>query len=186
MKCSLFHYSSTRKSHYSVSQNYIIPLFQGNVIDGYYSKGNVVIPLFPKNQGHYSTAKISIILIPLFLFSPRVYSYSLAHNFLKSPVYQKTFIESLSLFILGTGPSPTLLKSHLPPVVPHFTGRDKECADIIDHLTVRDTKFVNAWGSPGFGKTSVATAVGHELDLEGLPVLLLSLRGVKTVREMAK
>ena len=52
-------------------QNYIIPLFQGNVIVDDYSKGNVVIPLFPKNQGHYSTAKISVILIPLFLFSPR-------------------------------------------------------------------------------------------------------------------
>ena len=79
-----------------------------------------------------------------------------------------------------------MLKSHLPPVVPHFTGRDKECADIFDHLTVRDTKFVNAWGSPGFGKTSVATAVGHQLNSQGLPVLLLSLRGVKTVNEMAR
>ena len=71
-------------------------------------------------------------------------------------------------------------------MVPHFTGRDKECADIIDHLTARDTKFVNAWGSPGFGKTSVATAVGHQLDSQGLPVLLLPLRGVKTVNEMAR
>ena len=71
-------------------------------------------------------------------------------------------------------------------MVPYFTGRDKECADIIDHLTARDTKFVNAWGSPGFGKTSVATAVGHQLDSKGLPVLLLSLRGVKTVNEMAR
>ena len=71
-------------------------------------------------------------------------------------------------------------------MVPHFTGRDKECADIIDHLTTRDTKFVNAWGSPGFGKTSVATAVGHQLDSKGLPVLFLSLRGVKTVNEMAR
>ena len=93
----------------------------------------------------------------------------------------------LNLFLsFGTGPSPSILKSHLPPVVPHFTGRDKECADIIDHLKTRDTKFVNAWGSPGFGKTSVATAVGHQLDLQGLPVLLLSLRGVKTVNEMAR
>ena len=79
-----------------------------------------------------------------------------------------------------------LLESHLPPEVPHFTGRDKECAEIIDHLTAPDTKFLNVWGSPGFGKTSVATAVGHQLNSQGLPVLLLSLRGVKTVNEMAR
>ena len=42
-----------------------IPLFH------YSSPQNVIIPLFPKNQGHYSTAKISVILIPLFLFSTR-------------------------------------------------------------------------------------------------------------------
>ena len=79
-----------------------------------------------------------------------------------------------------------LLESHLPPEVPHFTGRDKECAEIIDHLTAPDTKFLNVWGSPGFGKTSVATAVGHQLDSQGIPVLLLPLRGVKTVNEMAR
>ena len=45
---------------------------------------------------------------------------------------------------------------------------------------------MNAWGSPGFGKTSVATAVGHQLDSQGFPVLLLSLRGVKTLKEMAR
>ena len=47
-------------------QNYIIPLFQGNVIVDDYSKGNVVIPLFPKNQGHYSI--IPLHKFPLFLF----------------------------------------------------------------------------------------------------------------------
>ena len=52
-------------------QNYIIPLFQGNVIVDDYSKGNVVIPEKPRPLFHYSTAKISVILIPLFLFSPR-------------------------------------------------------------------------------------------------------------------
>ena len=46
-------------------QNYIIPLFQGNVIVDDYSKGNVVIPLFPKNQGHYSI--IPLQKFPLFL-----------------------------------------------------------------------------------------------------------------------
>ena len=77
----LFHYScskisiiplfQSRKSHYSVSQNLIInsiiPLFQGNVIVDDYSKGNVVIPLFPKNQGHYSI--IPLQKFPLFHYS---------------------------------------------------------------------------------------------------------------------
>ena len=68
----LLHYSlKLPLFHYSVSQNLIIPfhkitLFQGNVIVDDYSKGNVVIPLFPKNQGHYSI--IPLHKFPLFLF----------------------------------------------------------------------------------------------------------------------
>ena len=46
-------------------QNYIIPLFQGNVIVDDYSKGNVVIPLFPKNQGHCKNFRYSYSIIPL-------------------------------------------------------------------------------------------------------------------------
>ena len=71
-------------------------------------------------------------------------------------------------------------------MVPHFIGRDKECANIIDHLSQATTQFVNVWGSPGFGKTSVATAVGHKLDSQGLTVQFSSLRGVERVDEMAR
>ena len=41
------------------------------------------------------------------------------------------------------------------------------------------------WGSPGFGKTSVANAVGHELYSQGLPVCWLTLRGLKSKADLA-
>ena len=37
---------------------------------------------------------------------------------------------------------------------------------------------MSIWGSPGFGKTSVATEVGHQLQTEGLPVYFFSMRGL--------
>ena len=37
---------------------------------------------------------------------------------------------------------------------------------------------MSIWGSPGFGKTSVAIAVGHSLQSRGFPVYLISLRGL--------
>ena len=36
---------------------------------------------------------------------------------------------------------------------------------------------MSIWGSPGFGKTSVATEVGHQLQTGGLPVYFFSMRG---------
>ena len=65
-------------------------------------------------------------------------------------------------------------------MVPHFTGRQRECDEITGHLTSESTRIVSIWGSPGFGKTSVATAVGHHLHSQGLPVYFLSLRGVQS------
>ena len=37
---------------------------------------------------------------------------------------------------------------------------------------------MSIWGSPGFGKTSVATEVGHQLQSGGLPVYFFSMRGL--------
>ena len=37
---------------------------------------------------------------------------------------------------------------------------------------------MSIWGSPGFGKTSVATEVGHQLQTGGLPVYFFSMRGL--------
>ena len=62
-------------------------------------------------------------------------------------------------------------------MVPNFTGRQRECQEIVGHVTSESTRIVSVWGSPGFGKTSVAIKVGHDLKDEGLPVYFLSLRG---------
>ena len=43
---------------------------------------------------------------------------------------------------------------------------------------------MSIWGSPGFGKTSVAIAVGHHLDLQKLPVYFLSLRGLEAKADL--
>ena len=77
-------------------------------------------------------------------------------------------------------------KSHIFPEVPHFIGRDRECNEIIDQLNNGSTRLVSVWGSPGFGKTSVATAVGHKLDSPGQTVLFTSLRQVSTANGMAQ
>ena len=65
-------------------------------------------------------------------------------------------------------------------MVPHFTGREEECNDVIAHVTNEATRLVSIWGSPGFGKTSTAIAIGHRLQAqEGLPVYFISLRGLR-------
>ena len=74
---------------------------------------------------------------------------------------------------------PTLPKSNLPSMVPHFTGREEECNDVIAHVTNEATRLVSIWGSPGFGKTSTAIAIGHRLQAQGLPVYFISLRGLR-------
>ena len=69
-------------------------------------------------------------------------------------------------------------------MVPNFTGRQSECHEIASHLTSESIRLVSIWGSPGFGKTSVATAVGHYLLSEGLPVCWLSLRELKSKADL--
>lgn len=43
---------------------------------------------------------------------------------------------------------------------------------------------MSIWGSPGFGKTSVAIAIGHEIQSRGLPVFWLSLRGLRSKADL--
>ena len=71
-------------------------------------------------------------------------------------------------------------------MVPHFTGRKRECGEITGHVTSGSTRIVSIWGSPGFGKTSVAVAVGHHLDSQGLRIYFLSLRGLQSKADLAK
>ena len=69
-------------------------------------------------------------------------------------------------------------------MVPNFTGRQSECEEITGHVTSESTRLVSIWGSPGFGKTSVAIAVGHYLQSQGLPVCWVSLRGQKSKADL--
>ena len=75
---------------------------------------------------------------------------------------------------------PSLSTTSVPSKVPNFMGRQGECDEIIGHASSESTQLVSIWGSPGFGKTSVAIAVGHVLQSEGLPVCWVSLRGLKS------
>ena len=77
----------------------------------------------------------------------------------------------------------SLPRSCLPPIAPHFTGRQKMCDEITGYLTSESTQIVSIWGSPGFGKTSVAVAVGHHLQTKGFLVYYLSLRGLHSKSE---
>ena len=79
----------------------------------------------------------------------------------------------------------SLLGAPLPSVVPNFTGRQGECEEIIRHVSSESTRLVSMWGSPGFGKTSVAIAVAHALQSQGLPVYWVSLRGVVFKADLA-
>ena len=70
-------------------------------------------------------------------------------------------------------------------MAPDFTGRQKEVEEITGHVTSGSTRIVSIWGSPGFGKTSVAIAVGHRLHTQGFPVYYLSLRGLQSKSDLA-
>ncbi|XP_068752708.1 uncharacterized protein [Montipora capricornis] len=79
---------------------------------------------------------------------------------------------------------PTVPRSCLPSMVPNFTGRKSECQEIVDIVSSDHTRIVTIWGSPGFGKTSVGIAVGHQLQSQGFPVYFLSLRGLQTKADL--
>ena len=69
--------------------------------------------------------------------------------------------------------------------MPHFTGRQSECEEVVHYMTSQSTRLVTISGPPGFGKTSVAIAVAHRLKNQGLPVYFFSLRNVKTTNGLA-
>ena len=89
-----------------------------------------------------------------------------------------------STIIAVTGVRPSLSLPSLPAMVPNFTGRQSECQEITGHVTSESTRLVSIWGSPGFGKTSVAIAVGHDLQSKGMPVCWLSLRELKSKTDL--
>ena len=69
-------------------------------------------------------------------------------------------------------------------MVPHFTGRQKECEEITARVTSGIAPIVSIWGPPGFGKTSVAIAVGNRLESQKFPVGFLSLRGLQSIADV--
>ena len=76
-------------------------------------------------------------------------------------------------------------ESCVPNEIPHFYGRQKECEAILDHLTgSENTRLVDIWGSPGFGKTSVAINIAHRLLKNRIPVYFVSLRGMRGKDEL--
>jgi len=89
------------------------------------------------------------------------------------------------LFCVSKGSRRSLQNSCLPPEVPHFIGRERECQEIAGHVASGSTRIVTIWGSPGFGKTSVAIAVGRHLYSQGLSVYYLSLRGLQSIADLA-
>ena len=89
------------------------------------------------------------------------------------------------LFCVLKDTKPSLPKLWLDPMVPDFTGRQREVEEITGHVTSGSTRIVSIWGSPGFGKTSVAIAVGNHLHSRGLPVHYLSLRGLQSKADLA-
>ena len=52
-------------------------------------------------------------------------------------------------------------------------------------MSSESIQLVSIWGTPGFGKTSVAIAVGHALQSQGKPVYWVSLRGVRSKADLA-
>ena len=65
----------------------------------------------------------------------------------------------------------------LPDYVPHFLGRDKEVKDLVRLLDPENTdvRTVSIVGPPGFGKSSLAIHVGHEMVDRGVVVNYVNL-----------
>ena len=54
----------------------------------------------------------------------------------------------------------------------------------MSHVTSESIRMVSIWGSPGFGKTSVAIAMGHDLQSQGLSVCWITLRGLQSKADL--
>ena len=70
-----------------------------------------------------------------------------------------------------------LYSPSLPDYVSHFSGREKEINDIIHWLDPHNTdvRVVSIVGPPGFGKSSLAIQVGHEMIDQGVVVNYVNL-----------
>ena len=62
----------------------------------------------------------------------------------------------------------------------NFTGRNREIKEVISQLTSQSTRIVSLHGPPGFGKSKVTIAVGHDLSSKGKAVYRVELDEVYT------
>ena len=63
-------------------------------------------------------------------------------------------------------------------------GREDDIEEISNSITDESTRFVNIWGSPGFGKTSIAVETARHLSNLGYPVYFFKLQGISTVEKL--
>ncbi|CAB4010424.1 Nephrocystin-3 [Paramuricea clavata] len=77
----------------------------------------------------------------------------------------------------------TIPDSCVPPLIPDFVGRNEECEAVGKSMMSQSTRLFSIWGSPGFGKTSMAIATGNQLKNQGESVYYFSFRGVSTMKE---
>ncbi|XP_028397162.1 uncharacterized protein LOC114520982 [Dendronephthya gigantea] len=85
----------------------------------------------------------------------------------------------------------TELQSHLKSCIPDkpqiFIGRDAEVKQIISSLVENDCGIVSIVGGPGFGKSTIAYEVSHQLsNKHGIVVIFTCLSHASTVSEVRK
>ena len=73
--------------------------------------------------------------------------------------------------------------SCVPKLISDFVGRSEECEAVVASLMSQSTRMFSIWGSPGFGKTLTAIAIGNQLKHQGENVYYFSFRGVSTMKE---
>ena len=93
-------------------------------------------------------------------------------------------INIVSVFSLAVT-SPTPPDSCVPQLPSDFVGRSKECEAVISSMMSQSTRLFSIWGSPEFGKTSTAIAIGNRLRHQGEYIYYFSFRGVSTMKEFA-
>ena len=76
-------------------------------------------------------------------------------------------------------------KPHIPSAVPMFTGREIEIEEISNLITDDLIRVINIWGSPGFGKTSIAIQEAHHLWSLGYSVYFFRMQRIRTIDHLA-
>ena len=88
-------------------------------------------------------------------------------------------------FLVAKYLSPTYstLPLSLPHLTPNFVGREREIAELCTFLeyTAYAPRIVNIAGGPGFGKSTLAIYMGHELLREGVDVIYININEMNSM-----